>query len=229
MSGIWCFRQRKTPRRLVVTTRSKSASVMSAMGVGRSSTPALLKAMSSRPNRVTVLSSAPRTWSLLVTSQATGRAAPPSRSSCAAVASAACWFRSTATTSAPAWAKATAVALPMPEPAPVTNATLPENLPLLFVVMLAPSDRQERLDGAALVHRPVALGDVFKREREVKDLAGVDLALPDEVDELGQEPADGRGAAVQVDSGEEQLVAGELHVVTDADVADVAARAGGAY
>src|SRR3954467_4819394 len=49
MRAISYFMQTKTPRRLVVTTRSKSASVMSAKGVGRSSTPALLKAMSSRP------------------------------------------------------------------------------------------------------------------------------------------------------------------------------------
>src|SRR3954470_16656942 len=226
MSGISCFMQTKTPRRLVVTTRSKSASVMSAMGVGRSSTPALLKAMSSRPKRATVLSSASPTWSLLVTSQAMARAVPPSCSICSAVACAACWFKSTATTSAPSWAKATAVALPMPEPAPVTNATLPENLPLLFVVIVASSDRQERLDGAAFVHGAVPLGGLVEGQGEVEDLPGVDLAVPDEVDEFGQEPANGRRAAVEVRVAEEQLVAGELHVVGDADIADVAAGSG---
>src|SRR5438105_1856914 len=166
MSGIWCFMHRKTPRRLVLMTRSKSASLMSVMGVGRSSTPALLKAV--------------------------------------------------------------AVALPMPEPAPVTNATFPENLPLLFVVKLDTSDGEQRLDGAAFVHGAVALGDLVEREGEVEHLAGVDLTAPDEVDQLGKEAADGCGTAVQVDVGEEQLVAGEVHVVTDADVADVPAGPGGA-
>ena len=46
-------------------------------------------------------------------------------------------------------------------------------------------------------------------ELEVEHLAGVDLAVPDAVDEVGQEPAHGGGAAVEVDLGEEQLVAGK--------------------
>src|SRR5207244_4434832 len=61
-----------------------------------------------------------------------------------------------------------------------------------------------------------------------KTLPGVDLPVPDAVDQVGEEAADGGGAAVQVDGGEEQLVAGEVHVVTDADEADVAAGPGGA-
>jgi hypothetical protein len=44
---------------------------------------------------------------------------------------------------------------------------------------------QQGLDGAALVHGLVALGGLLQREAEVKDLAGVDLAVADQVDELG--------------------------------------------
>src|SRR5438309_1000613 len=115
------------------------------------------------------------------------RAVPPSCSTCSAVACAACWFRSTPTTSAPAWAKPMAVARPMPEPAPVTNATLPEKLPFLFVVSMASSDREQRLDGAALVHGAVTVGGFVEGQREVEDPAGVDLTVRDEVDELGEE------------------------------------------
>jgi hypothetical protein len=50
---------------------------------------------------------------------------------------------------------------------------------------------QQGLDRAALVHGPVALGGLLEREGEVEDLAGVDLAVPDQVDELGQEARTG--------------------------------------
>ena len=56
--------QRKTPRRLVSTTRSHSASVISAAGVPGCSTPALLKAISSRPNVSAALRRADWTWSM---------------------------------------------------------------------------------------------------------------------------------------------------------------------
>jgi hypothetical protein len=49
--------------------------------------------------------------------------------------------------------------------------------------------------------------------------------MPDELDRLGQQPAHGGGAAVQVDLVEEELVAGDLHVVGDADEPDVPAGA----
>src|SRR3954469_2993563 len=69
------------------------------------------------------------------------------------------------------------------------------------------SGTQQLLDGAALVHRPVALGGVLERQGEVEDLAGVDLLVADELDELGQKASYGSGSAVQVDAREEQLVA----------------------
>src|SRR5438132_6082389 len=79
---------------------------------------------------------------------------------------------------------------------------------------------QQRLDGAAFVHGAVALGDLIEGELEVEDLAGVDLTVPDEVDELRKEPADRCGAAMQMGVAEEQLIPGEV-AVGDADVADV--------
>src|SRR2546430_11519353 len=42
---------------------------------------------------------------------------------------------------------------------------------------------QQGLDGASLVHRLVALGDLVERQCEVEHLAGVDLAVAHEVDE----------------------------------------------
>src|SRR4051794_6404687 len=59
-----------------------------------------------------------------------------------------------------------------------------------------PSGAEQRLDGAALVHGAIALGGLVEREGEVEDLPRVDLTIPDEVDELGQEPPDRCGAAV---------------------------------
>ena len=51
---------------------------------------------------------------------------------------------------------------------------------------------------------------------QVEDPAGIDLAVPDEIDELGQEAAHRGGTAVQVDLREEQLVVRELDVVREA-------------
>src|SRR4051794_21110000 len=103
----------------------------------------------------------------------------------------------------------------MAEPAPGTNATLPENLPFLLVVTASSSDRQERLDGAAFFHGAVALADLLERERQVEDLAGLDGAVADLLHELGQEASHGGGPTVDVDEGEEQLVAGDLDVVAE--------------
>jgi hypothetical protein len=44
----------------------------------------------------------------------------------------------------------------------------------------------------AFVHGPVALGSRLEGQGEVEDLAGIDLAAPDQVDQLGQEPAETR-------------------------------------
>src|SRR3954447_4178041 len=95
-------------------------------------------------------------------------------------------------------------------------------------VVCGGSDGQQGLDGAALVHRLVALSGLLQREAEVEDLARVDGPAGDQLDQLGQEAAHRGGAAVQVHSGEEQLVTGQGHVVGDPDVADVPTGAGGA-
>src|SRR4051812_44070621 len=67
------------------------------------------------------------------------------------------------------------------------------------------SEGEQHLGGAALVHRLVALGRLLQREGEVEDLARVDLSVPDELDQLGQEPAHRRRATEGVDAGEEQI------------------------
>jgi len=88
------------------------------------------------------------------------------------------------------------------------------------------SDGEQDLGGGALVHGLVALGCLVEREGEVEDLAGVDLAVPDELDEVGQVATYGGRSAEGVDAGEEELDAGDLYVVVDADIAEVAAAAG---
>jgi hypothetical protein len=43
---------------------------------------------------------------------------------------------------------------------------------------------KDGLDRAALVHRAVTFGNLIQREAEVKDLAGVNLFRPDQIDQL---------------------------------------------
>lgn len=73
---------------------------------------------------------------------------------------------------------------------------------------------------------PVAFGRVLEREGEVEHRSRVDLPLPDQVDQVGQEPADRCRPAVQVHLGEEQLGAIQRDVMGDPDVADVSAGTG---
>lgn len=72
----------------------------------------------------------------------------------------------------------------------------------------------------------IAFGDLLQGQGEVEDLARVDPAREDQVDQVGQVAAYGGGAAAQADVGEEQLLAVDRHVAGDADEADVAAGAG---
>jgi hypothetical protein len=70
--------------------------------------------------------------------------------------------------------------------------------------------RKQSFDGAALVHGLVALSGLFQEQLEVEDLAGVNGPVPDQVNQLGQEPVDRGRTAVQVHVREEQLRAGQL-------------------
>jgi hypothetical protein len=87
---------------------------------------------------------------------------------------------------------------------------------------------KEDLDRSPLIHRPVTLGGLLERQFEVEDFAGVDLAVPNQVHELGQETAHRGRAAVQVHVAEEQLLPRQPDAVGNADVADMAPGAGGA-
>jgi hypothetical protein len=53
---------------------------------------------------------------------------------------------------------------------------------------------QQRLDRATLVHRAVAFRHLIKRQRQIENLAGIDLAVPHEIDQLRQKAADWGGA-----------------------------------
>src|SRR5438128_3723536 len=97
----------------------------------------------------------------------------------------------------------------------------------LWVVKWVASWTQQRLDRATLIHRAVTLRDLLERQRQVEDLAGIDLALPHEVDQLGQVAAYGGRATVEVDVREEQLLPSDLDAMRNTDVAHVSARVGG--
>ena len=89
------------------------------------------------------------------------------------------------------------------------------------------SGAEQGLDRAALVHGLIALGGLIERQLEVEDLPGL-IACS----RSGRSARAGSGAparaAVQVDVGEEQLLAGQFYAMADADVPDVAAGARGA-
>src|SRR5438034_145418 len=96
-----------------------------------------------------------------------------------------------------------------------------------FVFVAPRSGAQERLDRAPFVHRLVAGCGVVERQLEVEDSSWVDLAVPDHLDQLGQEAAHRGGAAVQMDEAPEQVHRRYLDAMGDADEADVPAGAGG--
>lgn len=62
------------------------------------------------------------------------------------------------------------------------------------------SGPQEGFDGTAVVHGAVAVGHLLERQSEVEDLAEVDAAGQDAVDEIGQEAPDRGEAATQPDA-----------------------------
>jgi hypothetical protein len=53
-------------------------------------------------------------------------------------------------------------------------------------------ERANFFNSAPLVHGPVAFGGLLERQGQVKDLAGLDLSVPDQVDELRVEVVAGR-------------------------------------
>jgi hypothetical protein len=65
---------------------------------------------------------------------------------------------------------------------------------------------QQRLDGAAFVHRAVASGHLIEGQGQVEDLARVNLPVSVQVDQFRQEAAHRTGTAVQVDVREEELL-----------------------
>src|SRR5574342_545302 len=90
------------------------------------------------------------------------------------------------------------------------------------------SRAQQRLDGAALVHRAVALRDLVERQGQVEHLAWIDLPPQHELDELRQVPAHRRRSSEEPDVHEEERLCVELDAVRHADVANGAAGTGGA-
>ena len=87
---------------------------------------------------------------------------------------------------------------------------------------------QQRLDRAPLVHRSISLRHLVEGQREIEDLAGIDDALQDEIDEVWQVSAHRRRAAMQSHVGVEELLAVKADPVRYADEANPAAGARGA-
>src|SRR4051812_47081887 len=80
------------------------------------------------------------------------------------------------------------------------------------------SRAKQRLDRASLVHRSIALRHLLQRQHQVEYLSGVDLAVQDQFDQLGQVAAHGSGAAVQVNMAKEELCPVKAHSVRNAHV-----------
>src|SRR5882724_4929921 len=84
---------------------------------------------------------------------------------------------------------------------------------------------KQRFDRTALVHRTVSLCRLIHRQSQVKDLAGVDLPVPNQLDEPGQVTAHRCGSTVEMNVGKEQLLTVQFDTVWNADVTYVATRA----
>src|SRR5580700_5007381 len=118
----------RTPRRLMLITRSISSCVASSNGFGMA-VPALFTSTSSRPKVVTVLSTALLTASTSAASAWIARAFPPLRSIALTTAEAALTsFAYVMATLAPSLASLFAIAAPMPREPPVTSATFSDNV-----------------------------------------------------------------------------------------------------
>src|SRR4051794_15128023 len=158
-----------------------------------------------RPNRSTAAATAVSADAGLVTSSSAA-----SRSSCSPSA----FFtvsvlRPVAATAWPAASAALARATPIPRPAPVTSHTFLSVILLSFLSSgRARSGAQKRLDCAPFVHRFVALCGVAERELEVEDFSWVDLAVPDQLDQLGQEAAYRGGPAVEMGEAQNMSMPG---------------------
>jgi hypothetical protein len=90
---------------------------------------------------------------------------------------------------------------------------------LIVIVSVHRSGLKQDLDRAALIHGAVIFRDLIERQRQIEDLAGVDFAFPDEVDELGQIAANRRRAPVQMHMRVGKLLAIERQAVRHADIA----------
>src|SRR6266516_7589305 len=122
ISRTACWAHRKTPVRLVSTTRCQSArSISSACAAGPNS-PALFTSRSSRPQRSFTASKSAATDGGEVTSAGTTRAAPSGASF--AVSASSSERRPASATCQPASSRLLAMTRPSPELAPVTTATL---------------------------------------------------------------------------------------------------------
>src|SRR2546425_8679635 len=87
------------------------------------------------------------------------------------------------------------------------------------------ADTHQGLDGTTSIHRGVGVGDVLEVGLEVEDAPGMDAALQDIVEELGDVPAHGRYAATQPDVAEDHGLDRHLHAMRSADGAHDRARA----
>src|SRR5439155_1473690 len=112
--------------------------------------PALLTRISIRPQASTTAPIAARTSSSLLVSARSERASSPESSICAATLLAASSLMSAAMTFAPSLPKSTLIAFPMPDPAPVTSAFLPANLPS---AMRPPSRRHNSAPSTLIPYR----------------------------------------------------------------------------
>src|SRR3954468_23920995 len=84
----------------------------------------------------------------------------------------------------------------------------------------AVADPDQGLDGAPFVHRGVGVGDVVEVGAEVEDLAGVDGAVKDGLEQLGLVGARASGAAAHADVAVEGALGVDRRVVGDSDPAN---------
>src|ERR1041385_1235400 len=87
-------------------------------------------------------------------------------------------------------------------------------LPLLRAVRM-----QKCLDGATLIHGPVAFSHLIERQSQIENLAGIDLAVQHQIDQFRQVATNWSRSTMKMNMRVEQLLAIERDIMRNAYIA----------
>src|SRR6185369_10660798 len=111
---------------------------------------------------------------------------------------------------------------------PFVEACDPARFISIYRLLLLRSVRmQKRLDGASLVHGPIAFSHLIEGQSQIENLAGIDLAVQHQIDQFRQVATNWSRSTVKMNMRVEQLLAIERDIMRNAYIAHVTAGARG--